>query len=155
MLKGYVEGKDTVSGKPMMQAIVDASHQPAHRSRKKMSGIPAEAGAGSRGCFRLPRKTICNACFKENGWTDYNPGHHSHARNEWLSMLKGTSHKPDEIVKSAAGTFGTRRPFTVEKVAALAVMAGAKPEYFPVILGARRAWCRIRTPQPPSRRWLW
>ena len=49
-------------------------------------------------------------------------------------MLKGTSHKFDEIVKSAAGTFGTRRPFTVEKVAIVAVMAGAKPEYFPVIL---------------------
>jgi hypothetical protein len=50
-------------------------------------------------------------------------------------MLKGTSHKPDEIV-------GTMRPsppheaweFNVEMVAANAVMAGAKPEYLPVIL---------------------
>ena len=38
------------------------------------------------------------------------------------------SRKPDELVKKEAGTFGTIRPFTVEKVAIIAVMAGAKPE---------------------------
>jgi hypothetical protein len=50
-------------------------------------------------------------------------------------MLTKTRHKPEEIV-------GRLRPtetqeaweFTVEKVAVNAVMAGAKPEYFPVIL---------------------
>jgi len=38
------------------------------------------------------------------------------------------------VVKKESGTFGTTRPFTVEKVAIIAVMAGAKPEYLPVIL---------------------
>jgi hypothetical protein len=50
-------------------------------------------------------------------------------------MLKATSHKPDEIV-------GVMRPsppheaweYTVEMVAVNAVMAGARPEYLPVIL---------------------
>ena len=52
-----------------------------------------------------------------------------------MAMLKGTSHKPDEKV-------GVMRPsppheaweYTVEMVAINAVMAGARPEYFPVIL---------------------
>jgi hypothetical protein len=47
-------------------------------------------------------------------------------------MLKGTSHKPDEIVNPAMGP--QKRPVTVEKVAINAVMAGCKPEYFPVCL---------------------
>jgi hypothetical protein len=42
--------------------------------------------------------------------------------------------RPDELIKKESGTFGTTRPFTVEKVAIIAVMAGAKPEYLPVIL---------------------
>jgi hypothetical protein len=47
-------------------------------------------------------------------------------------MLKGTSHKPDEVVYPAMGP--ARRPVTVEKVAINAVMAGCKPEQLPVVL---------------------
>ncbi|MDA8126913.1 MAG: hypothetical protein M0009_17215 [Deltaproteobacteria bacterium] len=47
-------------------------------------------------------------------------------------MLKGTSHKPDEIVHPAVGP--QKRPVTVEKVAINAVMAGCKPEQLPVVL---------------------
>jgi hypothetical protein len=47
------------------------------------------------------------------------------------NMLKGTRHKPDEVL-------GQIEPFngiaTVEKVAINAVMAGARPEYMPVLL---------------------
>jgi hypothetical protein len=48
-------------------------------------------------------------------------------------MLAGTSHRPDEIIKTITWPGGAR-PLTVEKAAICAVMAGAKPEYFPVIL---------------------
>ena len=47
-------------------------------------------------------------------------------------MLKGTSHAPDEIVATQMAPEG--RVVTVEKAAITAVMAGAKPEYMPVIL---------------------
>ena len=131
VLKGYIDGKDTVSGKPMMQAIIDGLTKPL-TAEEKMSGTPAEAVPEPR---LLPPDTEDNLqhLFKEKCWTDYNPVIIP-TEERVVAMLKGTSHKPDEIVKSAAGTFGTRRPFTVEKVAILAVMAGAKPEYFPVIL---------------------
>ncbi len=131
VLKGYIDGKDTVSGKPMMQAIVDGLTKPL-TDEEKRSGIPPESVPEPR---LLPADTEdhLQRLFKEKCWTDYNPVIIP-TEERVAAMLKGTSHKPDEIVKSASGTFGTRRPFTVEKVAVLAVMAGAKPEYFPLIL---------------------
>ena len=45
-------------------------------------------------------------------------------------MLAGTNRSPDEVV-------GDVLSYTVEQVAVNAVMAGAKPEYFPVILAWR------------------
>jgi hypothetical protein len=47
-------------------------------------------------------------------------------------MLKGTSHKPDEIVNPKMGPM--ERIETVEKVAINAVMAGCKPEQLPLCL---------------------
>ena len=131
VLKGYIEGKDTVSGKPMMQAIVEGLTKPL-TAEEKMAGPPPESILEPR---LLPADTEDNLqrLFKDKCWTDYNPVIIP-TEERVAAMLKGTSHKPDEIVKSAAGTFGTRRPFTVEKVATIAVMAGAKPEYLPVIL---------------------
>jgi hypothetical protein len=131
VLKGYVEGKDTVSGKPMMQAIVEALTKPL-TDAEKLSGAPPEAKAEPR-LLAPDTEDNLQRLFKDKGWTDYNPVVLP-AQERVDAMLKGTSHKPDEVVKAGAGTFGARRPFTVEKVAVLAVMAGAKPEYFPTIL---------------------
>ena len=49
------------------------------------------------------------------------------------AMLAATTRSPDEVVGQVAPKNGTA---TVEKIAVNAVMAGAKPEYFPVILAA-------------------
>jgi hypothetical protein len=51
-------------------------------------------------------------------------------------MLKGTRHKPDEVVGQLAPQKGIA---TVEKVAINAVMAGARPEYMPVLLALTEA----------------
>ena len=131
VLKGYVEGKDTVSGKPMMQAIVEGLTKPL-TDEEKMSGVPPESQPEPR-LLAADTEDNLQRLFKDRCWTDYNPVVIP-TEERVAAMLKGTSHKPDEVIKSAAGTFGTKRPFTVEKVAMIAVMAGAKPEYFPVIL---------------------
>ena len=130
-LKTYPEGKDRVSGKPLMQAIVDCLTKPLTAEEKK-SGIPPEAAPQPR---FLPPDTEDNLqrLFKDKGWTDYNPVILP-TEERVAAMLKGTSHKPNELVKKESGTFGTNRPFTVENVAIIAVMAGAKPSYLPVIL---------------------
>ena len=49
------------------------------------------------------------------------------------AMLAATTRSPEEVLGQVAPKNGTA---TVEKIAVNAVMAGAKPEYFPVILAA-------------------
>lgn len=72
--------------------------------------------------------------FHDNGWTDYLPIVLP-TEQRVQAMLAYTSHKPDEVVGHMAATeFRVAWEYTVEKVAVNAVMAGAKPEYFPVIL---------------------
>jgi hypothetical protein len=130
-LKTYIESKDKVSGNPIMKAIIDGLTKPL-TAEEKRTGIPAEAAPASR--FLSPNtEDNLQRLFKDKHWTDYNPVILPTAERV-AAMLKGTSHRPDELVKKDAGTFGTIRPFTVEKVAIIAVMAGAKPEYLPVIL---------------------
>jgi hypothetical protein len=72
--------------------------------------------------------------FLDNHWTDglaIVPPTEKRVR----AMLAHTRRKPDEIVgRMQATEFRAAWEYTVEKVAVNAVMAGAKPEYFPVIL---------------------
>jgi hypothetical protein len=72
--------------------------------------------------------------FLDNNWTDKLPIVPP-TQERVVEMLAHTSHKPDEVVGKMQPT-GNRGAwsYTVEKIAVNAVMAGAKPEYFPVIL---------------------
>jgi len=85
------------------------------------------------------------------------------------AMLKGTSHKPDEIIclqDDAEVMEGLGSPMrkkgetvlfqpnkntaTVEQVAVNAVMAGCKPEHLPVVLAIAESGCGISTTNFPS-----
>jgi len=125
-LKTYLKGNDNVTGKSLMPAIIDALTLPIKNSEIKEA--PPEPRF-------LPPDTEENLqrLFKDKSWTDYNPVMLP-TEERVAAMLEGTSHDPDELVKKESGTFGTTRPFTVEKVAIIAVMAGARPEYLPTIL---------------------
>ncbi len=124
--KSYVEGKDLLSGKPMMQAIIDALTKPLTDVEKK-SGIPAAAASEPR-LLKPATEANLQRLFKDKEWTDFNPIILP-TEERVAGMLKATSHKPDEVVSR----YGSRE-ITVEKAAAIAVMAGAKLEYFPTIL---------------------
>jgi hypothetical protein len=124
--KSYVEGKDLLSGKPMMQAIIDALTKPLTDNEKK-KGMPP-GGAPEPKLLKPDTEANLQRLFKDKEWTDFNPIVLP-TEERVAAMLKGTSHKPDEVVSR----FGSRE-LTVEKVAIFAVMAGAKPEYFPIIL---------------------
>jgi hypothetical protein len=67
------------------------------------------------------------------------------------AMLKGTSRKSDEVVGRLRVT-GEREAwtFTVETVAINAVMAGAKPEYFPAILAIAASQTNARSSSTSS-----
>jgi hypothetical protein len=173
----YLEGKDPISGKPVIQEIVDALTKPTTEEEKKTGVIerPRPRMLGPDTPENLER------LFHENGWTDYLPIVLP-TEERVAEMLKGTSHKPDEVIgmmlpappnevweyrNSQAGMSFSKRgdereripvtmepaaglyeswEYTVEHVAINAVMAGAKPEYFPVILaiastGVTSLWC--------------
>jgi len=73
-----------------------------------------------------------NELFLENHWGDGLPLVPPTAeRVKW--MLTGTSRSPDEVLGKCPLKLGV---VTIEKIAINAVMAGAKPEYLPVIIGA-------------------
>jgi hypothetical protein len=81
-------------------------------------------------------------------------------------MLKGTSHRPDEVLtlqretKSPMGQIREKgslirfmplkRTATVEKVAINAVMAGCRPEHLPVVLAIAESGCPTGTTNFPS-----
>lgn len=127
---GYVTGKDLLTGQPLMTAVINALTSPL-TTEEKISGPPPEETEERR--FLGPdSEQNLRRLFEDKGWTDYN----------WINlpterlvteMLKGSSHKPDEVIKTIDITGGLRQ-LTVEKVAISAVMAGASPEHFPVIL---------------------
>lgn len=128
--KRYVEGEDRLSGKPMMATIIEGLTKPL-TDRERIKGVAPEAKPEPR---LLPPDTEENLqqLFKDRDWTDYNPIIlPTEARVK--AMLSGTSHAPDEVVNTITWPGGAR-PLTVEKAAIAAVMAGAKPEFMPLIL---------------------
>jgi hypothetical protein len=72
--------------------------------------------------------------FVDNGWTDGLPVIiPTRARVD--AMLAGPSRRPDEVISiGGKAPLPNRWTYTVEQVAVNAVMSGARPEYFPVIL---------------------
>jgi hypothetical protein len=127
----YVQGADPNTGQPLLEEIYGG----LTRSLSTEDAAPGFLKRDPRPRL-LPSDTPENllAYFHQQGFTDGNaiilP-----TERKVEEMLKGTSRQPDEWV-------GQMRPsppheawyYTVEMVAVNAVMVGAKPEYFPVIL---------------------
>lgn len=74
------------------------------------------------------------ACF-DRGWSDGLPVVPPTPERVY-AMLKGTTRSPQEVVGKIPPDYGE---CTVEKAAINAVLAGCKPEYFPVVLAAIEA----------------
>jgi hypothetical protein len=128
--KKYLQGNDPITGKPILQEIIAALTVP-------LSAEDTKKGFIERPTPRfVPPNTEekLHQLFLENKWTDGLPiVLPTEARV--TEMLKGTSHKPDELVgKMQPSSPHEAWSYDVERVAVNAVMAGAKPEYFPVIL---------------------
>ncbi len=130
-LKGYVAGDDPVTGKLLMPEMIDALTRPLTEEEKH----PKVAKRAKRSRL-LKKDTVKNykRLFLENGWTDGMPIELP-TEEKVAEMLTGTDAPPDEIVgMMSVTTHEERLEYTVEKVAVNAVMAGARPEHFPVIL---------------------
>ena len=130
--KAYVAGKDQLTGKPLMTAVIEALTVPL-TDKEKMTDTATTAQPQSEPRF-LTSDTEENLqqLFKDKEWTDYNPIVLP-TEERVKKMLAATSHKPDEVINTIRFMPGNRE-VTVEKVAIAAVMAGAKPEYMPLLL---------------------
>jgi hypothetical protein len=129
-LRAYVDGRDPLSGRPVMQEVIEGLTRPF---------TDAERGAleFDRSTPRLvapDTEDNLHRLFLERDWTDKLPiVLPTEARV--AAMLAATRRRPDEVVGRMRPThFREAWEYTVEKVAVNAVMAGARPAYFPVIL---------------------
>ncbi len=134
-----IVSKSPISGKMVMQEIVEDLTKPLIAEEKKTGTIEQSSGPAN---FTDTPDNL-QRVFLEKRMTDYMPIILP-TKEKVAEMLKGTSHDPDEVVgKMAAHTAmpGENNvevfehwSYTVKTVAINAVMAGAKPEYLPVIL---------------------
>jgi hypothetical protein len=132
-LAAYLVNPDPVSGIQIMKEIVDDLTRPLTPDEKKTGMDTVAAGPATYGPDTADN---LQDIFLTNGMTDYMPIVIP-TEEKLEAMLKGTSHKPDEVLKTplqGVGYTSARWGYSVRQVAVNAVMAGCKPEYFPVVL---------------------
>ena len=130
-LQGYIRGNDPVTGAPVIEEIVNALTQPLTDIEKNFK---ARKRPERERLLEPDTEENLHRLFLENGWTDGLP---IVLPTEELvaEMLTGTDRAPDEYVgMMSITTHEERLKYTVEKCAVIAVMAGCRPEHFPVIL---------------------
>ncbi|OGN94990.1 MAG: hypothetical protein A2Y89_03010 [Chloroflexi bacterium RBG_13_51_18] len=130
-LHGYVQGNDPISSAPLMEEVLFALTQPLTDAEKN----PKIVKRPNRPRLLEPAtEENLHRLFLENGWTDGLPIILP-TEERVAEMLTGTDHDPQEVIgMMSVTTHEERLQYTVERVAVNAVMAGARPEHFPVIL---------------------
>ena len=129
-LKAYIEGRDPINDRSFAESIIGGLTGPL--DEQDLAGLSFERSTPR--LLEPDSEENLRALFEENRWTDFQPiVLPTEERVE--AMLAGTSHAPDEVVGRLRPTsYRENWEFTVEKVAVNAVMAGARPEYLPVLL---------------------
>lgn len=126
-----VEGNNPITGRPVMQELVEKLTIPLTAEEKKTGELKRDSGPATYTGTPAELQKL----FLEKRYTDFLP---VILPTEELvnEMLQATSHDPDEqLGKMNPGSeAGETWTYTVKVAAINAVMAGAKPEYFPVIL---------------------
>ncbi len=129
--KQIVEGNDPITGKPVMKELVEIFTKPLTAEEKKTGELQREKGqitfAGT--------PDELQQMFLDKRFTDFMPVILP-TEEKVAEMLKATSHRPDEVLgkMNPGSEAGETWTYTVKDAAVNAVMAGARPEYFPVIL---------------------
>lgn len=117
------------------QRIVAGLSRAVASTAGKTERTPARVSARAQRRQIVDDFSEANQALEAEGWTDGLP---VIPPTEALvaEMLRGATRAPDEVLGRMEPLQGT---VTVEKVAANAVMAGCRPEYFPVVLASVRA----------------
>jgi hypothetical protein len=109
--------------------------KPEHMKIAGDRWVPVESEFAYTGTSWQEAEDRFNDSFLKMGWGDGLPMvPPTRARVD--ALLKGTPLPPKTVI----GTWGpSNADFTVEKIAVVSAMAGAKPEYMPVIVAAMKA----------------
>jgi len=131
--KDVIEGNNPISGRPVMEEIVEKFTKPLTAEEKRTGEIKRDRGPET---YTGTREEL-HQLFLEKRFTDFLPIVLP-TEERVNDMLKGTSHDPDEVVGKMSptntGNYFEYWTFTVRDVAVNAVMAGCKPEYLPILL---------------------
>ncbi len=116
------------------------SWKPEHMKVAGDRWVPVESEFSYTGISWQEAEDRFNGSFLKMGWGDGLPMvPPTRARVD--ALLRGTPLPP----KTAIGSWGpSNADFTVEKIAVVSAMAGAKPEYMPVIIAALKAITSVR-----------
>jgi hypothetical protein len=145
-LRAYIEGEDPVNGGRFMQFVIEGLTNPL--DDEDLAGVSFDRSAPR--LLEPDTEENLQRRFVEERWTDFLPVVLP-TEERVKAMLAGTSRKPDEVVGRMRPTaFREFWEFTVEKVAVNAVMAGARPEYLPVILAAMASGLTARSSSTTS-----
>jgi hypothetical protein len=133
-LEAYIAGNDPDTGKPLIGEIIDILTKPINETKLKSYSAKTKSAATTQGLLKPDTEDNLQRLFYKKGWTDGLPIILP-TEERVAKMLAGTNASPDEEVgeKTRFDIRGNVK-YTVANVAVIAVMAGARPEHFPVIL---------------------
>lgn len=134
VLQGYIEGKDPGTNHAVIDEVIEALTKPVGEEDRVPDFVPVQRTGVRQAILEPDTEDNLQRLFYERGWTDGLPVILP-TEERVAAMLAGTSHAPDEVVAEIY-LHDTQEylQFTVEMVAIIAVMAGARPEHLPVIL---------------------
>ncbi len=136
--RDVIEGNNPISGRPVMQEIVEKFTKPLTAEEKRTGEIMRDRGPQTYTGTQEELQKL----FMEKRFTDFLPIVLP-TEERVNDMLKGTSHDPNEVVGKMSptntGDYFEYWTFTVRDVAVNAVMAGCKPEYLPILLAIASA----------------
>ncbi|MBV8083799.1 MAG: hypothetical protein JO247_03195 [Chloroflexi bacterium] len=129
-LREYIDGLNPITKRPFMREVVEGLT--GTLDSEDVRGLSFDRST-PRLCEPDTEENL-HQLFLDQNWTDKLPVVLP-TEERVATMLAGTHRKPDEVVGRMRPTaFREVWEYTVEKVAVNAVMAGARPEFFPVIL---------------------
>jgi hypothetical protein len=132
VLDRLITGNDPDTSKPVIDEIIDVLTRPVKETEPESSKL--ESAGSPRALLGPDTEDNLQRLFYESGWTDGLPVILP-TEERVKKMLAGTSASQDEVVCEVFQMeTGETAKYKVSNIAAIAVMAGARPEHFPVIL---------------------
>jgi hypothetical protein len=133
VLRAYIEGNDPVTGKRLVDEVLDALTRPYTAEESRNLAVERSSPVQKRFLEPASEENL-QQFFIQRGWSDGLPIILP-TEERVAEMLTGTSQPPNKLVgRSLMVDTQEDLKVTVETVAIAAVMAGARPEHLPVLL---------------------